>query len=155
MSAMSSTCRRWTWERQAWTTTSVTGASTSPPRCRLSRRNRLPLPPPPPPSSDPPPPLTIGVDYIGYTKYGGKTSDKNLRIEVDIADDAGAPVPNATVAVRITRNGSNVYTGSVLTDANGAWFTISNARSGTYSTIVTNVTATGDVWDQIGRRTRS
>jgi hypothetical protein len=72
-----------------------------------------------------------------------------MRVEVDIADEFGAAVANATVSVQILRNGSTVYSGSATTSSNGAvTFTIANARTGTYATVVTNVTATGYAWDQ-------
>ena len=92
----------------------------------------------------------MSVDDIGYTLYGGgRYGDKNMRVAVDIADAGGAPVANASVSVQITRNGSVVYSGSSTTGSSGAaTFNLGNARTGAYSTRVTNVTAAGYVWDQ-------
>ncbi|MBL8851303.1 MAG: S8 family serine peptidase [Planctomycetaceae bacterium] len=104
--------------------------------------------PDPTPTPDPVTPELITVDLIVYSMYGGKTNNKNLRVEVDIVDDAGLPVPNATVSVQIWRSGTLAYSGPAVTDSYGtATFTISGARSGTYVTNVTDVTATGYEWD--------
>lgn len=115
----------------------------------LSAMSTLPSPDPEPtPDPDPALPGLASVASIGYSMYGGKTNNKNLRVSVNVIDELDLPVPNASVSVRITRSGTVVYTGTAVTDGNGvATFTISNARSGTYATTVTNLSATGYEWD--------
>jgi hypothetical protein len=88
------------------------------------------------------------VDWIGYSTYGGKSSDKHLNVGVGIADEYGASIANATVEVRITRNGAVVYSGQTSTNSAGdATFTLNNFRTGTYVTLVTKVVANGYAWD--------
>jgi len=107
-----------------------------------------PAPSPPPPSEPPPTTGIVVVKSIGYSTYGGRANDKHLKVAVDLVDGSGAAVPNASVTVEISRNGSVVYTGTSTTDGSGeASFTINNARAGTYSTTIQNVSAGSLIWD--------
>jgi hypothetical protein len=110
-----------------------------------------PPPPEPDPTPDPSPtpePGIATVDAIAYSLSGGKTRDKNLNVSIHLTDDFGNPVANAAVAASITRNGSVAKTASGTTDTAGkVTFTITNARSGTYSTLVSNVAANPLSWD--------
>ncbi|MBL8851302.1 MAG: S8 family serine peptidase [Planctomycetaceae bacterium] len=104
--------------------------------------------PDPTPTPDPVTPELVTVDLIVYSTYAGKANNKHLRVEVDIVDDGGLPVPNATVSVQIWRSGTLAYSGPAITDSYGtATFSITNAASGTYVTNVTDVTAAGYEWD--------
>ena len=88
------------------------------------------------------------VDSVVYSTYGGKANNKHLTATVQLVDGNGAPVSSAGVSVRITRNGSTVLNSSGTTDGSGqVSFTVTNARSGTYVTIVTDVAASPLVWD--------
>ena len=60
---------------------------------------------------------------------------------------AGASV---SIAVYLNNGSSPYFAGTVTTDTSGvAKFTVVNAPSGTYSTVVTNVTAAGYAWDGV------
>ncbi|MFO1093528.1 MAG: S8 family serine peptidase [Planctomycetaceae bacterium] len=108
-----------------------------------------PPPPPPPPSSNPPSTPTVAtVDGVYYSLSGGKKNDKNLIVDVDIVDDFGDPVAGAVVTVQIRRGTKSVLSAQATTDVNGtAVFTINGAKGGTYTTTITNITASGLTWD--------
>jgi hypothetical protein len=84
----------------------------------------------------------------GYRTYGGSDQDKHLEVTVTLVDGTGAPVASATVSVTIS--GPQTGGGTATTDASGqVVFKITNAPSGTYTTTVIDVTATGRTWDGI------
>jgi hypothetical protein len=63
---------------------------------------------------------------------------------------AGNPVPNAAVAVDIYLEGALYYSPSGVTDGSGdITFSIKNAPSGSYQTLIQSVTATGYTWDGV------
>ena len=65
-----------------------------------------------------------------------------------LVDGSGLAVEGATLSVTIS--GPKPGGGTGVTDPSGELtFRITNSPSGTYSTIVTNVTAAGLVWDGI------
>ena len=109
----------------------------------LTLVEETPPPPPesePPPTSPPPAPSLVSVDWIDYGMYGGKQNNKHLTVAVAVVDEFGSPVSGAAVSVRITRNGTGALTGQATTDSSGlAFFTISNAKAGTYTTVVTSL----------------
>ena len=88
------------------------------------------------------------VSSITYTTEGGNIGDKHLNIHVAVIDDFGNPVANASVSIKLNRNGSQVATGTGTTGSNGVvTFAYKNAPSGTYITFITGVTASGLTWD--------
>ena len=100
---------------------------------------------------DPPPGgSTVSVESITYAIFGGKAGDKHLSITVSLDDDptgSGNPVAGASVTVQIT--GPKSGGGTEITDGLGqVTFSVKNAPNGcTYTTTVTNVTASGYTWD--------
>jgi subtilisin len=108
-----------------------------------------PTPPPPPP----PPPAsvatTVGVTGIVYATSGGRNGTKNLSDTITLTDNLGGAVANASVSISLqnTTTGQS-WVGSSLTGSNGkVTFTLSNAPSGHYTTVVTSVNATGLAWN--------
>jgi VCBS repeat-containing protein len=85
-----------------------------------------------------------GID--GYSTVGGKNSDRHLQVLVTLVDGTGAPIAGATVTATIS--GPTTGGGTLTTDASGtALFKITNAPSGTYTTTLDEVIATGFTWD--------
>ncbi|MFH1385671.1 MAG: S8 family peptidase [Patescibacteria group bacterium] len=88
------------------------------------------------------------VSSITYTTEGGKSGDKHLNIHVAVIDDFGNPVANASVSIELNRDGLLEATGTSTTGSDGVIiFGYKNAPSGTYTTLVTAVTASGLTWD--------
>lgn len=95
-------------------------------------------------------PTTAIVNSITYTTEGGRNGDKHLNIHVSVIDDFNNPVANASVSIELNRDGSLEATGTGTTGGDGVViFSYKNAPSGTYSTTITDVTATGLTWDGI------
>jgi len=89
----------------------------------------------------------VYVSTIAYSTSGGKNADRHLEVTLTLQDSSGAPVAGASVAAIIT--GPTTGGGTGTTDASGqVAFRITNAPSGTYTTEVTDVTATGYTWDE-------
>jgi subtilisin len=107
--------------------------------------------PPPGPEPTPEPPPAAGPVYVAsvtYSMYGGRANNKHLNATIQLVDGNGGPVAGGAVSVKITRSGTTVLTTSGTSDSNGrVTFTISNAKAGTYSTLVTNISASPLVWD--------
>ncbi len=97
----------------------------------------------------PPPDATmVSVDPITYATNGGKRGDKHLHITVALVDDLGGGVSDASVSIDLFRDDSPIASGTGLTGTNGmVTFSLKNARSGHYSTMVTAVTAGALEWD--------
>ena len=90
------------------------------------------------------------VDPIIYSTDGGKNSDKHLLITVTIVNDFGNVVSGASVSIDLSRDGKLVGSGTGLTATDGTiTFKLKNAKSGCYTTTVTNVTAEGLTWDDV------
>lgn len=90
---------------------------------------------------------TVGVDSITYSGSGGKSNDRHLTVSLHVSDDSGNNVSGATVSVTLV-NGASSWTATGTTDiAGGVGFTLKNAPSGTYTTEVTNLVASGLDWD--------
>ncbi|MCH8120679.1 MAG: hypothetical protein IIC00_13260 [Planctomycetes bacterium] len=84
----------------------------------------------------------------GYATEGGKNKDKHLLITVALVDDLGDPVAGASVSIDLFRDGSFAGSGTATTGSGGTvTFTLKNARTGKYTTEVTDVTAAGLDWD--------
>jgi VCBS repeat-containing protein len=82
----------------------------------------------------------------GYSTVGGKNADRHLQVAVTLVDGTGAPIAGATVTATIS--GPTTGGGTAITDASGtAVFKITNAPSGTYTTTLNEVIATGYTWD--------
>jgi hypothetical protein len=90
---------------------------------------------------------TVGVDFITYTGSGGKNDDRHLTVSVNVSDDSGNDVSGATVSITLT-NGDSTWTATGTTSSTGsAGFTLKNSPSGTYTTTVTSLVASGLTWD--------
>ena len=91
---------------------------------------------------------TVSVSSIDYATEGGKNKDKHLLITVVLVDDLGGLVNGASVSIDLFRDGSLVASGTGTTGTDGAvTFSLKNAKSGCYTTTMTDVTADGYTWD--------
>jgi len=97
------------------------------------------------------PPVTgtaVGVDTITYYTEGGKNGDKHLTVSVHISG-SGNDIGGASVSI-LLENGNNSWTATGTTSSTGnAGFTLKNSPSGTYTTTITNVVASGLTWDGV------
>jgi hypothetical protein len=95
-------------------------------------------------------PAKVSVESITYTAEGGRYGNKHLNITVALVDDLGNPVGGASVSIAVYRDDVLDSTGTGTTGTAGTLtFGRKNAPSGTYTTKVTNVTASGLMWDGI------
>ncbi|WP_367363118.1 S8 family serine peptidase [Mesotoga sp.] len=97
-----------------------------------------------PPDPDPDPqPGTVTVSNISYSL---SRNAKHMYVAVQLEPVvAGA---NVSIEVYLNDGSSPYFAGMITTDTSGvAKFTVVNAPSGTYSTVVTDVTAAGYTWD--------
>ena len=93
---------------------------------------------------------TVSVSSVSYATNGGRNGDKNLLITVALVDDLGAAVANASVSIDLYRDEGLISSRTATTGAGGtATFTLKNARSGCYTTSVTDVLAAGLTWDDL------
>jgi len=94
---------------------------------------------------------SVSVTSIVHTLSGGGSGDKDLRIRVNVADDAGNPVASAVVDILLSLDApATTWTGSGSTGSDGSvTFRMRNAPSGCYSTEVTDVVAAGLDWDNV------
>ena len=91
---------------------------------------------------------TVSVDSITYGTEGGKNGDKHLLITVAIVDDLGNPVGGASVSIDLFRDGTLDARGTGTTGTDGTvTFSRKNAKSGCYTTDVTEVIASGLTFD--------
>jgi hypothetical protein len=87
---------------------------------------------------------TVGARSITYATGSGRS----LLITVHVENDLNVAVGGASVKISVTRNGASLSTGTGTTNSSGnVTFKINKATSGTYSTSVTNIIASGLVWD--------
>jgi subtilisin family serine protease len=99
--------------------------------------------------SDPPPSGFVTAE-IDYSTSGGRLNDRHLQVMITVKNTEGMPVSAAAVSITLNRDGSNYATSSGTTGSNGSvTFSYNNAPSGTYTTKVTSVNATGLTWDGI------
>jgi len=90
----------------------------------------------------------VSVSSISYYTEGGKDGKMHLRIVVALVDDLGSPVGGASVSISVNLNGSRYTSGTGTTGTDGkVTFKLNAAPSGTYTTTVTGVSATGLIWD--------
>jgi hypothetical protein len=96
----------------------------------------------------PSPGAGVFVDEVTYTTSGGRNNDRHLHIHVWLVDDQEQPVSDAVVSIDLYRDGSPFASGSGTTGGDGrVSFTLNNAPSGFWSTIVTDVDAGSLEWD--------
>jgi len=92
---------------------------------------------------------TVSVDSVTYSTEGGKNGDKHLTVFVHVFDDSGNNVTGATVSISLV-NGGNSWTATGTANSTGnVDFTLKNSPSGTYTTAITNIVASGLTWDGI------
>lgn len=94
---------------------------------------------------------TVSVDSITYATEGGKNKDKHLLITIQVVDDLGSSVSGASVSITLTNSLTDgSWSGTATTGSNGyVTFSLKNAPSGTYTTTITDVTASGLTWDGV------
>ena len=91
---------------------------------------------------------TASVTSITYALSG--RNNRNLNITTTVNNNLGKAVAGASVSIRLYRNGSLAGSGTGTTATNGqVTFVYSNAPSGTYGTSITNVVASGLIWDGV------
>ena len=96
-------------------------------------------------------PTTVSVVSIDYATQGGKRNTKHLLVTVSLGDDLGNNVAGGSVSVQVLLEGTVYFSGSDISGTDGTiTFRLARAPSGYYSTIVTDVTATGLTWDGSG-----
>ena len=87
------------------------------------------------------PKKTARVNAISYSQTGARKKD--LSVKVTVIDEASAVVPNATVTLTISGPGGP-YTSTLTTSSTGTGTAqLLNAPSGTYSSSVSTLAATG------------
>jgi len=92
-------------------------------------------------------PTIVSVASITYRTEGGKGGTKHLLITAALVDDFGGPVAGASVSIDTYLDGSWYAYGTSTTGTDGtATFKLANAPSGTYTTVVTDVTAGALTW---------
>jgi hypothetical protein len=93
---------------------------------------------------------SVTADSILYSTEGGRLGTTHLRVFVKLIDNNGNPVANASVKIDLMLN-DDLYmslTGSSASDGIVS-FKVNNAPSGTYYTVIKEVTASGLLWDGI------
>ncbi|MBN2271395.1 MAG: Ig-like domain-containing protein [Sedimentisphaerales bacterium] len=93
-------------------------------------------------------PEPSGAVFVAEIKYATVRNNRDLVIGVKLVDDQRNLVSGASVSISIFRDGAPAGSVSGTTDTYG-WvtFTLKNAKSGTYTTQVTAVTAAGLTWN--------
>ncbi len=95
----------------------------------------------------PPPAGTMHVSAIDMS-YTKKSSNVTVNAAVTIVDSNNAPVPNATVSVRMTLPGGTTKNLSGITGTNGkVTLSVRTKLTGTYTATVTNVTHASYTYD--------
>lgn len=88
-------------------------------------------------------PTLMTVNSISYA-----ISHSSLIVTLTVIDNFGNPVANASVSITLNLNGAAYGSGTASTGSNGqASFQARNAPSGTYTTTVNSVTASGLTWN--------
>jgi serine protease len=93
---------------------------------------------------------TSVVSSITYKVQGGRNQNKDLVVTITVVNNLGTVVAGASVTGQLSRNGSAVgtFTGTTST-AGTVSFNYKNAPSGTYTTTITGVTASGLTWNGV------
>ena len=93
--------------------------------------------------------LTRPID-IRYNTQGGPLGENHLLVVVTVFDDGEQPVHRASVSAQLNLNGAFYATKSGTTGPDGSVvMKFTNAPSGCYDTVITDVTAAGFLWDGI------
>jgi hypothetical protein len=94
---------------------------------------------------------TVSVASITYSGEGGKNNDKHLNVTVALVNDLGNPVAGASVSILLVNTTTGrLWAGDGTTSGGGTvTFTLKNAPSGHYETIVMDVVAAGLTWDGV------
>ncbi|MCH7484050.1 MAG: Ig-like domain-containing protein [Chloroflexi bacterium] len=95
---------------------------------------------------------SLTVSDISYSTEGGRLGENHILVAVTVSDDGGQPVKGAFVFARLSLNGGSFATKIGTTGADGAAeLKFTNAPSGCYDTVITDVTAAGLTlpWDGI------
>lgn len=86
---------------------------------------------------------TVAATAITYAVKG-----KNLQITVTVRDNLGHAVGGASVSVTVLRNGTSIGTATGTTSSSGTVaFVVRGASTGTYTTHIDDITASGLTWD--------
>jgi hypothetical protein len=93
--------------------------------------------------------LVAFVPEITYWTSGGPDSNRHLRISMEVVDEFGDPVPNASVSIRLTNTDTGQqWTPSSTTDTGGTvTFGLNNHPPGCYETEIRSLSAPGYTWD--------
>lgn len=90
----------------------------------------------------------ITVDSIDYSTAGGRYNKKHLNISLYLINDLGDAVFEAYISIDLFRDGVIIASGTGTTDTDGiVTFSLKNAVSGRYKTVVRDVVAVGLTWD--------
>lgn len=93
---------------------------------------------------------SVSVTNISYFTEGGKNADKHLDVKLTLRDNLLNPVQSASVSINLFRNSILVASGTGTTLSDGTiTFVLRNASPGTYSTVVTTVSAGSLTWDKV------
>src|SRR4051794_9830011 len=106
-------------------------------------------------------PSATGTATVTATDTGGATASATVTVTTKTARVSSITysrssgylyitvnaVPNATVGLRILRNGTSYASGSVATGSSGSTTARLSASRGCYSTTITGLTASGYTWD--------
>lgn len=88
-------------------------------------------------------PTAMTVNSIVYS-----ASSSRLNLTLTVINNFGNPVANASVSITLDLNGSAYGSSTASTGSNGqVTFQVRNAPSGTYTTVVKSVTASGLTWN--------
>jgi subtilisin len=97
-----------------------------------------------------PPQTTVGVTSIAYQLFGDANPTRNLKVTLTVKNSSGQVVPSASVGIALYRNGSPYATATKTTGSAGTvFFDFLAVPSGTYTTTVTGVSASGYVWNGV------
>jgi uncharacterized repeat protein (TIGR02543 family) len=93
---------------------------------------------------------TVTVYSIVYSGSGGRDNNKHLHVTISLKDNLGNWVSGAAVSITLERNELPYATVTGSTNSSGSvTFSFNNAPSGTYSTLINDVSAMGLTWDEL------
>jgi hypothetical protein len=86
--------------------------------------------------------------FVESISYATAAKGRHLKITVNVQDEFGASISGASVSIDLLRDGGLDVQASGTTGADGTvTFQRNKAPAGTYTTVVTDVTAAGFAWD--------
>ena len=97
------------------------------------------------------PGTTVSIASISYSTSGGRSGDRNLRIELSVIDDQESAVSGASVSIRLLNSTTGQqWTGTASTGDDGSvTFQLRNAPDGDYDTVVEDASAPDLTWDGV------